>query len=446
MTKQRQLWLKIATIVGLILVLQIPLLWVDSAMGERQYYQQQAAQDIAQSWSYEQVVTGPFLVVPYKTQYQEEVWDKNLEAYVTRTRTQNNKKILVPERNIIDSDLTVERRFRGIYSAPVYNSSIEVKGSLDLTPIETIKKQAGFIKLGQPSLVTFVSDLRGVSEIPTLNYNKKSKYFTEGTPLSSSQHGLHVDLELDDTKTMEYEYSIKLKGSNALSFYPVGKNNSVTLESTWPHPKFNGRFLPDTRDIRDDGFSATWTLNSLSSNLNEIVGKCERNNCDELLNTHFGVEFLEPISAYSLADRASKYALLFLLLTFAAFFLFEIFKSLLIHPLQYLMVGLSLSLFYLLLVAFSEHMNFVIAYWISALACISLIGFYSSYVLCGMARAMTLSGALLLIYTLMFFILQSEDYAFVMGAILLFAILTTVMVITRKFNWYSLGEVLPKKK
>ena len=287
--------------------------------------------------------------------------------------------------------------------------------------------------------------MRGVSEIPVLHYNDKELPFNAGTPIRTGQQGLHVDLTLDVLTSLDYEFSIKLKGSNALSFYPVGDNNTVNLVSAWPHPKFNGKFLPDTREIRDNGFSVSWSLNSLSSNLNEIIQACERGNCEELLNTYFGVEFIEPISAYSLSDRAGKYALLFLLLTFAAFFLFEVFKSLLIHPLQYLMVGLSLSIFYLLLVAFSEHMSFTLAYWVSALACIGLIGFYSSYVLCGATRAITLSSALLLIYTLMFFILRSEDYAFVMGAILLFAILTAVMVITRKFNWYRLGEVVPKQ-
>lgn len=145
MTKQRQLWLKIATIIGLILVLQIPLIWVDSAMSERQYYHTQAAENIAQSWSHRQVVTGPILVVPYETQYKENVWDKNLEAYVTRIRTRRNTKILVPEKNLINSDVSVERRYRGIYSAPVYTSQIDIEGHLDLTPIGAIKKEEGFV-------------------------------------------------------------------------------------------------------------------------------------------------------------------------------------------------------------------------------------------------------------------------------------------------------------
>lgn len=440
MTKQRQLWLKIGTIALLILILQIPLIWVDSVMKERQHYQYQVSSEISNSWSGQQTITGPFLVVPYSQVYTEKYWDSNLEKYVQVEKTKDLRTILVPTFNFVNGEVDVEKRYRGIYSAPVYRSNIDISGTISTTPLNTIMAEPSFKELGDPYLVTFVSDLRGVSDIPVVHYNDREAQFVEGSKISSEFSGLHSVLDISGLSSIDYQFSLKMKGSNTLSFYPVGKSNKVDLKSSWPHPKFKGLFLPDFHDIADDGFSVQWRLNSLSSNLNELINSCNTGNCKKLVDSNFGVDFIEPVSSYSLSDRASKYATLFLVLTFAAFFLFEVFKALSIHPLQYLMVGLSLSVFYLLLISMSEHVSFSSAYWISAVACIGLIGVYTSHILGGKFRALVLVAALLLIYTLMFFILHSEDYALVMGSILLFSILALVMLATRKLDWYQMEE------
>ena len=445
-SKQKQLWFKLAMICALILALQIPLLWVKGSMHERMRSQQEAAHDISQSWSNAQNLTGPIIVVPYKVKSYEEVWDKNLDAYVTKERLSQKRAFIVPKSTQINGHATVEHRKRGIYSAPVYRTEITVKGEFDLQEYNQIKSSDKVGDIGKPFLVTLIGDLRGVSEIPELQYADKTAVFTEGNRINVSTPGLNAPIDIDGLNAFEFSYHLNLKGSKTLGFFPLAKDNKVQVSSEWPHPKFHGRFLPDRREVSENGFNVTWNLNSLSSNVNSVIDACEIGDCNTLLTPSFGVDFIEPISAYSLSDRAGKYALLFLLLTFAAFFMFEILKRLLIHPLQYLMVGLSLSVFYLLLTALSEHLAFATAYWISALGCISLIGIYTSAVLAGKVRALTLSSALLLIYGCIFVILNSEDFAFLMGALLIFSSLGALMLMTRNVNWYQLGEQLAVKK
>ena len=255
----------------------------------------------------------------------------------------------------------------------------------------------------------------------------------------------------------QFAFALNLAGMERLSFVPVGKNNVVTLKSDWPHPQFNGRFLPEKRAIGDTGFSATWRVPSLAANARQELLNMAADDWDGrsvaaaaarapgaapagVGPDRFSVALVEPINPYSLADRATKYGLLFVALTFAAFFVFEILKSLPIHPVQYALVGLSLAIFFLLLLALSEHFAFALAYGVASAACTGLIGYYLAHALRDRRRGFAFGGALTLLYGALYGLLCSEDNALVMGAILLFAVLAAIMVATRKVDWYRLGE------
>ncbi len=291
-----------------------------------------------------------------------------------------------------------------------------------------------------------MSDPRGLRNFPKVDWNGKQYEFNQSSRLHSFRNGLHAPLEaLPSTPGAAVKFKLQLvvEANEKLHIVPIAKNNKVNLSSNWPHPQYSGRFLPVSKQTRpDNGFSANWSISSLSSNAqqqllaNEVAGQPVA----ETGLDYFSVAIIEPINVYSQGSRAVKYGLLFVALTFAAFFLFELLKKLPIHPVQYTLVGLALALFFLMLVSLSERMEFMQAYLISSAACIGLIGFYLSFALRSWVRGMGFGVALTVLYGILFGVLQSENNALVMGTILLFAVLAAIMIVTRKVDWYALGK------
>ncbi|MBY0377280.1 MAG: inner membrane CreD family protein, partial [Gammaproteobacteria bacterium] len=296
--------------------------------------------------------------------------------------------------------------------------------------------------------------------VPKIDWDGRSYEFQQNSQLDMFSHGVHAPLAEMDLKTpkqVKFSLNLAIDGIEQMAFIPIAKNNQITLASKWPHPQFFGRFLPSPKErkIDQNGFNATWNISSLSSNAQQQLLNAEC--CRTAPGTEntgtpaaatmganmdsFGVAFIEPINIYSQSDRAIKYGLLFVALSFAAFFLFEILKQLPIHPVQYGLVGLALALFFLLLISLSEHVRFVIAYLIASFACISLIGFYLTYVLKSWKRGFGFSAALTVLYGVLYGLLQSENNALVMGSMLLFSVLAVIMLVTRKVDWYQIGKI-----
>jgi len=261
---------------------------------------------------------------------------------------------------------------------------------------------------------------------------------------------MHVPLDLAELKAagrIAFGFSLYLKGSERQHFVPVGKNNIVSMESNWAHPQFGGNFLPEGRSISEAGFKASWRISAMASDAQQQLAAQETAGARPAAGSKaqpqldsFNIGFIEPVNIYSQADRATKYGLLFVALTFAAFFVFEMLKRLAIHPVQYLLVGLALVMFFLLLVSLSEHIDFLVSYLIASAACITLIAYYLSAVLRSAARGAGFGAGLTLLYSALYGLLISENNALVLGSLLLFAILAALMVVTRKFDWYSANE------
>mgnify|MGYP006185147329 FL=1 len=236
-----------------------------------------------------------------------------------------------------------------------------------------------------------------------------------------------------------------LRGSQSISALPLGEQTLINIRADWPHPSFIGNYLPAKRDITDQGFSAEWQTSFFSTNLQEALNDCVlRRSCEAFNGRSFGVSFIDPVDQYLKSDRAIKYALLFIVLTFAGFFLFEVLKSLAVHPVQYALVGVALAFFYLLLLSLSEHIGFALAYLASASACVLLIGFYVCHVLHSVRHGLSFSAGLAALYGLLYGLLSAEDYALLMGSGLLFGVLGVFMVLTRKLDWYGVGQRVAK--
>lgn len=450
---QKSLLIKIMIVAGLMILIGIPLAMIQATIGQRMAFRDQAVASIAADSVSEQTVIGPVLVIPYTEEYEEEVpvagvTPKKME---TVKHGENRRHLVFPnDLNVIGS-IDTDRRYRGIHQVLVYSGQHAISGDFDLPALADLLRAQPNARLtvGRPYVALGIGDVRGIRNIPKVTWDGKAFEFQQGTGLAAYKSGLHAMLDkvdLAQATHVKFAFDLGLDGIERQHFAPVGKNNKVALKSNWSHPQFGGRFLPSpkNRTIDENGFAATWNIASLATNTQEQITRLEaagkagdagRGEID-----HFSVGFIEPVNAYSMADRATKYGILFVALTFAAFFVFEILKRLPIHPVQYLLVGLALALFFLLLVGLSEHIAFLLAYLIASLACILLIGFYLSSVLHDWRRGFAFGCALTVLYSALYGLLISENNALVLGSILLFAVLAAIMVATRKVDWYQIGR------
>jgi inner membrane protein len=434
---------KLAIIAALMLLLVIPLLLVVSKIYERDNYHEQARNDIANSWTGDQLILGPILVVPYTRIYENREFNKELERYVTSKARVDEQLFVLPDTLNGDVDLQTEIRYRGIYEVPVYSSAIRLGGEISNREILELAQREDVIEVGQPYLSVVVNDMRGITASPALNWNGDTVNLLPGSQLAFRNAGMHAPLrDIDRAALSRYRFSVSfsLRGMSLFRFVPVGNSSAIDIASSWPHPRFEGLYLPSHREISDSGFSASWQTSAFATNIAEKARDCASGNCSQLMNNSLGAVLIDPVDVYLQAQRASKYGILFIGLTFTAFFLYEVLRKIAIHPIQYTLVGLALSVFYLLLVSLAEHISFLWAYGIATLACSGLLGFYITYVLKSLRRGSLFAAAIIGLYAILYVIIQEEDYAFSMGAGLIFIALSGVMFATRNIDWFQVSK------
>jgi inner membrane protein len=442
------LFKKVLAIAILTALLLIPIMMIEGVVYERSAYRDQARQSIARSWTGEQQLVGPFLVVPYKESYTLSLWDKKKERYELKEQTREGKLLIAPETLKINGVISTETRKRGIYAVPVYHSRLAVSGRFEFAKIEEFTKSAKHAIEWQDAYLTMmIGDVRGVEVQPLLQWRSETLEFVPDALLAGMHSGMHVPLgKLQaQMEAAEFNLDLKLNGMELLQFSPVGKNTSISLQADWPDPSFIGRYLPSSREIDAEGFKATWNLSSFSSKIPQHINACQEGECSRLLQERFGVRLFNSVDIYQQSERSVKYALMFIGLTFVSFFLYEVMKGLRLHPMQYLLVGLGLSVFYLLLISLSEHMAFLYAYALATFASTLLIGFYISSVLRSLKHGGLIAAALLLLYGMLYGILSSEDNSLLMGSLLIFGVLSLVMVVTRRVDWYAVTGDLTAK-
>ena len=426
--------LVIGVVTGVIL---IALAMVNGTINDRQKYREDAVKSIEASYAGPQTVIGPVLIRPYtQTTVTIEDGEKGTRKKIERVTAMTATSFP----NVLDvrGKLTPTERRHGLYTVTVYEFAGHLKGSVEIVQPQT----TGKVEWGEPYLAMSVEDVRGIVGTPTVLVNGMSETMFQGAESTMGwQPNLRVPLRgVKELKGhVEFAIDMNLAGTEQLSVAPVGHSNHMELNSPWRSPLFAGQFLPRTRDVGGDGFSAAWDVSSLATGT-QVQMESKPVKPIDLIN----VSLLTPIDAYKLSDRATKYGILFVVLTFGGFFLFEMMKHLPIHPVQYLLVGFGLAIFFLLLVSFSEHTAFALAYLVSSAACIGLLTFYLSYVLRSMTRGVGFCVMLTTLYAAVYGLLISEDNALIMGSLMLFAVLATVMVVTRKVDWYKGGAEVMK--
>ena len=433
------LLLKFIVVGILILAILIPLGMIRDTIAERQAYRQQAVAKVAESYAGPQTLVGPVLVVPYLAEVQASVNDTNGLPH-TVAHNEWSQWVFFPRKLRLNGVVVPGVRHLGLHEVRVYQLRGKLEGDFELG----IPQQAGgnkLVQIGTPFLSFGVDDVRGLIGTPVLQVDGKSTSLLQGAGTDRVNAGVHAEigpLGIGERRVLGFAFDFVLGGTERLAITPIADDNRIELSSTWPSPQFSGSFLPLSPDISAAGFHAVWDVSALATNAqNQLTGAttAKVGNADRIELT-----LVDPVNIYSQADRASKYGLLFVLLTFVGFFMFELIKQLRIHPIQYLLVGLALAIFFLLLISLSEHIPFLWAYLAASGACIGLLGFYLSHVLRSRVRGIGFAAMLAALYAVLYGLLISEDNALVLSSMMLFAILAAIMVITRRIDWYGVAR------
>lgn len=429
-------------------LLMIPLSMIEQTINDRTMHRAEAIRAIAASSAGEQSISGPLLTIPVEEEYDderiEEIDGQHKKKTLRRKRT--HLLTVIPRQVHFDGNLTAEKRAYGLHETAVFEWHGTITGSFESPGVAALPTLGPNARLswGVATLSLGIADARGLSGEPKVELDGKALKLRRGTIASGMKTGFHAASELAQSgkaENMPFRIELRLAGTGSLGFIPVGEISTAELRGNWPHPSFGGDFLPRSREITADGFSARWSSSALASNAGSTP--------IETNTSGFQVRLIDPVDVYRQALRAVKYGVLFIVLAFAAFFTFEHLRSLPIHPIQYLLVGLAQALFFLLLTSLSEHIAFALAYFVAAGASITLIAIYLAAILHGWRRGIGFSCALAMLYAALFGILRSEQNALLLGSLLLFVALAALMLGTRRVDWYRLGKqaepVIPGK-
>jgi inner membrane protein len=444
-TRRNTTIIKLLGVGALVLVLLIPLMMISGVLSDRLQRRNEAVADITSSWGQEQNVIGPVLGIPYfyryKTVKEIPLGEGKVERReVEETATAN--AYFLPETLNIVGDVQTQTLHRGIYDAAVFRAQVTLTGQFSPPDFSALKIEQKDVQWKDAFVTIALNDMRGTREGIMLDWGGTKRPLLPGSQVPGYTTGATAMLANDKPigTAVDFFIAVDFNGSDGIFFAPFGVKNEVTLKSNWPDPGFRGAFLPANRSVRANGFDATWKVSYYGRDYPQqwsSRGGNERFNVQSVSRSRFGAQFLSILDAYRYVERSIKYGVLFLVLVFTTFFLFEVTARQKIHPFQYLMVGAALCLFYLLLLSISEFIGFGWAYLIAAVASTLLITWYCRFFLGGGMRTLMIGAGLAGVYTFLYITLRQQDYALLMGAIALFIVLAVVMFVTRKVDWYA---------
>lgn len=418
--------IKLLSMGFLIAILLIPNSMIKSLITERQLNQSEAIREVSEKWGAPLEIAGPILTIPFERTLKDEG-----KVYTTKHFAH-----FLPTTLKIDGNLNSDLRKRGIYEVIVYNSELKLEGNFDEISFEDfhidenrILWNEAFVSLGIPDMSAIQADI-------PITFGDKTYRTESGIPTSDIiNSGVNAKVKIDKSnKPIPFSLKINVNGTKSLSFLPLGKRTTIQLTSNWPHPSFDGQFLPDTYEIQNDGFQAKWSVFDLNRNYPQHwEGKTHKVHASS-----FGVELYQPVDNYQRNTRSAKYAVLILFLTFITFFFVEILNKKRIHPVQYILVGLALTVFYTLLLSLSEQVGFNWAYLIASVIIVGMISLYAKSILDSNKLAFVLFAFFSLIYTFIFVILQLEDFALLVGSFGLVLVLGLCMYLSRRVDWYGI--------
>ncbi|MEL7468235.1 MAG: cell envelope integrity protein CreD [Pseudomonadota bacterium] len=415
-------------VAALTVVMFVPLIAVSFVIQDRAHYQSSAVYEVSQLWGGPMTLSGPFLILPVERERTETITNRDgvvrTETFVDRVEP----VILMPETLDITADSQTEVRRRGIFQIPVFTADLKIAFAFDPGRVDDMVRSRESVLWDKASLVFYMPRTRSFSGHASLSAGNRRIDLEPGVP---GANGSGISAALGDPRALsDLLLEMGLNGADRMTFAPAGRETTVSLSSDWPHPSFDGSFLPRTRSVTEAGFTATWEVPHLARDIPQVSrGQAQ-------LGSDFGVSFYDPVDFYHKVERAAKYGILFIALTFLTVLMTERLSARSVHPVQFLLIGVAQCVFFLLLLSFSEQVGFTVAYAIATAATVGLIGIYGVRGL-GLGRhARVLTGALLTLYGTLFMILRSTDYALLAGSILAFAAVAVVMVMIRREDWF----------
>jgi len=437
--------IKLIGVGALVLLLLIPLGMITGVLSDRLQRRNEAVYDITSSWGREQNLIGPVLMIPYQYRFKTVKEVPGKDGKVEKREVEETASAwayFLPEMLNVAGDAETQKLKRGIYEAAVFRAQVKLSGRFAAPDFGALKIDIKDVQWKDALVSIAINDLRGTREGLMLDWGGMRRPLLPGSQVPGYTTG--ATAALGDGKPInapvEFSIPIDFNGSEGIYFAPFGVQNEAVLKSNWPDPAFRGAFLPAERSVRDNGFDARWKVSyygrSYPQSWTSQTGN-ERFTTQAVSQSMFGTQFLSVLDAYRYVERSIKYGVLFLVLVFTTFFLFEVTARQKIHPFQYLMVGAALCLFYLLLLSISEFIGFGLAYLVAAAASTILITWYCRFFLGGGVRTLMIGAGLAGIYTFLYITLRQQDYALLMGAVALFIVLAVVMYVTRKVDWYA---------
>ena len=439
----------------LVLILLIPTTMIKELINEREQRRNDAITEAGSKWGEPQIIAGPILMVPYKEITAQEKEKKPIEEI--------KSAYFLPQSLNISGAVSPKVLQRGIYEVVAYSSDLKFEGKFSAPDFKSLNIPEENVLWDRAEVLVSLTDMRGVKNNLKIKWNGKDFQLKSGVLSGLSLYEkneanrtesdmfaakiisakeiksavnarIPVEAKQND-KTYNYSFAVNINGSDDLAFLPLGSETNVELSSDWKNPSFDGAFLPDEREIGDKGFKAKWKILQLNRSFPESwVGGTI------ISDSVFGVKLLVPVDEYQKNTRSIKYSIMFIALTFLIFFFIEVFNKKRIHPIQYLLTGLALVLFYSLLLSISEQLSFDLAYLISGAATIILVTLYSKTIFKSVKLALVQGGLLLIIYSFIYTIIQLQDYSLLIGNIGLFMVLAIVMYVSRNINWYSIMD------
>lgn len=431
--------LKSIIVLAMILLFLIPLGMIKDLVWEREQRKWEAEESVFSSWGSDTAVGGPLLVIPRKVKY--EVTDE--EGKYLRTEEYIDHIYLLPESMDIYAQSSSDTKFRGIFEIPVFTLNVEGSGNFALEALyknydpETLIWEGAYVQFSYPSL-------KGMKRTEPLVWEGKEHDFEAGDS-SRSLYGAALKVNVDAgtgnprdiSRVIPFHFQQEIRGGRSLEFLPLAGRTTIHLESDWTAPSFQGYYLPTEHTITDNGFSAEWDINALSRSVPESWNSSQDQFFRDLQASAFGLNFYPEFDSYQKTRRTVEYGILFLLIPFLTFFLFELIRKVKIHPVQYLLAGFGNVLFYLILLSVSEHMTFNFSYLIASSAVTIMLSLYTLSIKGIGIKGLYLLPVMTAGYSYLFFVLKSEDYALIMGTAGLFGALGLTMYLTRGINWYG---------
>ncbi|WP_207425830.1 cell envelope integrity protein CreD [Pedobacter sp. SYSU D00535] len=430
---QESVIIKLGLIGILTLLLLIPSSMIQDLIWERQDRQREVIKEITDKWSGSQLVEGPVMVLPYKT-----IATQVDAAGKTSYREILTNIYLLPEALNIVSKADPTVLHRGIFDAVVYSTKVRVNGSFGKLELKKAGINPDNILWDKVKLAIGLSDLKGLKSNPVMKLSSTS-YQVEpdfsGLKLFPNNLIIQPDLSAEKNTALPFSFELDMRGSSELNFLHLGKSTNVTVEGDWNNPSFSGNYLPEEREVTASGFSATWKMPYFNRPFPQQWIEANTSLHPKATDASFGVKFILPVDQYQKTMRSAKYAILIILLTFISLFFTELVTRKKVHLLQYVLIGAAMTIYYTLLLSFSEQVGFNVAYLIASVATVALIGCFIAAILNNKKPALLFAAILTLFYSFIYVIIQLQDMALLFGSIGLFVVVAVMMYLSAKIDW-----------